>query len=226
MKILPFGVAVIEDDTHISKWVEQHGRLNIAEEMLAPFLKYVAPGSIVIDAGAMIGDHTVTYSEWVGERGRVIAFEPNPAAYECLIHNTSGMANVGCYRAGLSDADGETAMHVDKNAGRSHLGDGDGDRVLLMTLDSLELSDVSFIKIDVEGFESRVIAGAKDTIMNNRPAMLIEVNEGALRRAGSSREWLVDLIRGMEYKTELTDKRHSWNDLQYDVICLPAEGVK
>lgn len=219
-KVLPFGVMVIDGDTHISKWVEQSGKLRIAEKMLAPFRKYIPVGGTVVDAGAMIGDHTATYADWVGEEGHVIAFEPNPEAFECLSHNVQGMSQVELNRVGLSDAQSWVSICIDANAGASHLADGVGS-IRVVDLDHFNLIWLDFFKLDVEGFETRALRGAKETIARLKPAMLIEVNDGALVRAGSSREELLDLIGGYGYKVTITETGIKWTDPQYDILCTP-----
>lgn len=53
-----------------------------------------------------------------------------------------------------------------------------GDRALLVTLDSLKVSRISFIKIDVEGYENQVLDGAVETIKRDRPTILCEILGG------------------------------------------------
>lgn len=224
MKILPNGVAVIEGDSHISKWVEQHGTLAIAEDMLKPFKKYVPEGTTVVDAGANIGDHTVTYSRWVGREGMVAAFEPNDVAYECLVHNTSELSNVLQINTGLSDSFKMAGLIADTNAGASYMTE-EGMNANTAQLDFYEFRNVSFIKIDVEGYEVKVLKGAKVTTAKYRPVMLIEVNYSALVRAGSCVRELFDLIHSMDYMIEMTDPRIDWLEPQYDILCRPMERV-
>jgi len=85
MKILRNDLAVLENDTHISKWVEQHNSL-IHNKSLAQELKfYLRKDMTVVEIGAFIGDNTAflkDLSKWV------ISFEPNPEAFECLEHNS------------------------------------------------------------------------------------------------------------------------------------------
>lgn len=219
-KILHFGVMVIEGDTHISNWVEQHGKLRIAEEYLAPFQKYVPVGGTVVDAGAMIGDHTATYADWVGEEGRVIAFEPNPEAFGCLSHNVQSMSSVELNRAGLSDTPSWVAMCISENSGASHLVDCEGP-VRVVDLDHFNLTRLDFMKMDIEGFETRALRGARETIARLKPVLLIEVNEGALIRAGSSREELLKTIQDYGYTSTITGPGINWSDTEYDVLCLP-----
>ena len=220
MKILPFGVAVIEGDTHISKWVEESGSISIADAYLQQFSSLIRPGSVVIDAGAMIGDHTSFYAK---HQCSVFAFEPNPQAFECLEYNSRNLDNVSCFNCALSDSAEEIEISVLENAGASYLHrefDG-GVKVKTSPLDDFAIKNISFIKIDVEGFEPFVLFGAQKTISESRPFMLIEVNSWALERSGSSRSELMWLIDSMGYDSRITDSKIAPEEPQYDVICTP-----
>ena len=221
MKLLDCGVAVLVGDTHISSWVIDHNRLDIAEEMLRPFHQYVPEGGTVIDVGASIGDHTITYAQWVGKDGLVAAFEPHAQAYECLLHNTKHLPQVLQVQCGLSDTDGEVGIVMQDNSGASYITESEGG-ISVAPLDSYEF-DAHFIKIDVEGYEVRVLRGAEETINRCRPVMLIEVNSTALERAGSSQQELIELILSYGYNISMIDSRIPWSDPQYDVLCLPTE---
>lgn len=218
MKILPCGVAVVEGDTHIAKWVEQSNTLKIAAAMLEPFKQYVPEGGIVYDIGANIGDHAATYAEWVGIHGVVYAFEPNPTAFECLEFNSR--PPIMPMQVALSDKDGLTSLVISDNVGASHLVDVEG-TIPTFALDHIDLQSPNFIKIDVEGYETKVLRGGVECITNCKPVMLIEVNEGALVRAGSSVAELLDLIESYGYNMRITDASLKYTYPQYDIICLP-----
>jgi len=223
MKILKNGIAILEHDTHIGRWVQKKGKLAIAKRLLRPLRKYIPHGATVVDAGANIGDHSATYSRYVGEHGRVFAFEPNPDAYDCLAYNMDSYGNVYCVRKALSDHTGEIPMVLEQNVGASYLSDSGSVVVQSTTLDIYELSRVDFFKIDVEGHECAVLNGAAKTIRSCRPVMLIEVNHGALERASSSANELIELIKSFGYSIERTDPRIDWTDPQYDVVAVPND---
>lgn len=217
MKILPNNIAIIESDTHISKWVQEHGTLAIAEPMLRAFRHLIPIGGTVLDIGANIGDHTATLSDYVGRNGMVHCFEPNPEAYECLVHNIVALnLRASANPIALSDREGEGSLHKLVNAGASYLEEGSG--FPLATLDSFALGP-DFIKIDVEGYETFVLMGGAKTIRKHKPAMLIEVNRMALERAGSSRDALFSLLRSFGYSIVREDPRLAWEEEQYDIIC-------
>jgi len=222
MKILPFDVAVIENDTHISKWVQQAKTIEIAKDWPISLYKHLIPqGGVVVDAGAFIGDHTVTYAKLVGGSGKVYAFEPNPIAFECLKYNTRNLG-VACYQAGLGD-DVLRGLSVvqDANSGASHLALSDTREVIIKTLDN-ELKHegrLDFIKMDVEGFEVFALEGARSLIRRFRPVMFIEVNPGALNRAGTSWQALYAIIGELGYSIRIVPHTAKDGDAQYDILC-------
>jgi len=227
LKILPNGIAVIEKDTHISAWVQEHGKLSIAEDMLLPFKKYIPLNGTVIDVGASIGDHTITYAEWVGTGGTVVAFEVNPRAYVCLQHNTKYLPQVLPIKTGLSNVEDKVTLVELNNSGAAYLSsDKSKTKVPVTTLDSYEFEDVDFMKIDVEGYEVKVLEGAIKLIEDSRPVILIEVNRYTLERAGTSADALLSLLTELGYSMEITDSRIPWSDPQFDLICIPLERVK
>jgi FkbM family methyltransferase len=213
MKFLPNGIAVIEGDTHISKWVEDEGRLDHDQYALPIILEHIKDGDVVVDAGAFIGDHTIAYAKAVGSNGTVMAFEPNPAAYECLVHNCP---NVFAFNFGLGDKSEELKLAIDINAGASHVGDGD-QVIKVRQLDSIPFKRLDFIKIDVEGFELMALHGAKKTIEAHRPAMWIEINVHALKRQGVVPVQIFEMLHDIGYEIKMYPEE---GGMQYDILCI------
>ena len=213
------AVYIIDGDTHISKWVEQSGRLDHDQNTLPLLVPYL--GGTVIDVGAFIGDHTEFYCQ---HSGTVYAFEPNPLAFECLHRNMEEHNNVRCFRVALGAASGSASVVENANAGMATLVDGTD--VPVVTLDSMNLSDVSFIKIDAEGWECDVLEGARDTITRCRPTMLIEVNESALKGRGRSPAELITKIEGMRYSLRNVYPGQKMSGPQYDALCHPLVYAK
>lgn len=218
MKITDFGVAVVEGDTHIGAWVQQHRSLRIAKDMCRPFKRYIPTYGTVVDGGANIGDHTIEYAMMVGERGSVLAFEPNAAAMECLTYNLRNYPQVRFIQSGLGESKYGARLHRSPNVGASHLAKSDDAEISVIALDELNLSELHFMKLDIEGFETFALQGAKDTIARCRPVMLLEVNTGALERAGSSEAELLDLLLSYGYRYNSVDGS---TGVQYDIECFP-----
>lgn len=221
--------AVIEGDTHISKWAVESGRLDHDQSALSRIIPFIPPGGVVVDAGAFIGDHTVAYAKRVGIEGEVHALEPNEEAYACLRFNTRDYRWVRTYCSGLSDGFGIASIARDQNAGASHLVEKAHDElppptdqkvIHLTSLDAWGLEQLNFLKLDIEGFEAKALMGAQETLYSCQPVMVIEVNDGALRRQGSSAEKLLALIDRLEYNYRNIYEGKACTGPQFDVICF------
>ncbi len=140
---------------------------------------FVGNGQRAIDIGANVGIYTYALSKLYNY---VEAFDPVPEYCE-LLHK-SQFDNVTIHNIGLSDHSGLMHIHIPsrgiygESASFLDLGfDNVKLEVEVRTLDEYQFSDVSFIKIDVEGYEAVVIDGAKQTIINNKPIMLVEIEQ-------------------------------------------------
>lgn len=215
MKILPNGIAVIEGDGWISKWVEMHGRLDHDQWLLSQVSQYIFEGDTVVDIGANIGDHTKAYLDYVGPSGKVYAIEPNPIAFECLQHNCPAAE---LYNVALGDIDQSACRLVteNNNIGATYTIVDDSGGVKVMMLDELPLRRCDYIKIDVEGFECSVLSGGEATIKRFNPIMLVEVTANNLLRQGKSEKELLEIIKDFGYSTRILQPD---SPLQYDLLC-------
>ena len=216
MKITDKNIAIIEDDTHISYWVEESGRLDHDNYALPIILEHINPGNTVVDAGAFIGDHTIAYCNAVGSTGEVYAFEPNTKAYECLEYNCK---TAKTYNLGLSNKAETVYYSEDKNAGAGRIlrDVTTSTQIKTITLDSLKLKALDFLKIDVEGYEVGVLEGAALTITKYRPKMWIEINGGALAQQGKTATDIESFLSNLNY----TYTAYPEVGDQYDLLCIP-----
>ena len=221
LKLTPEGVCVFKEDTHLSRWVEEHKSL-LAGAWL-PFLEeHIHPGSVVIDIGASIGDHTLASAQRVGPTGTVFAFEANDVAAEALTYNLREYPQVIIYNQALGDLLGWARIVRLPNVGASYLlDDPDGD-IPYLSLDYIADRDewmdakIDFIKLDAEGWEPRILAGASRLIAKHRPVMWIEINRLVLPRQGSSPEALLAQLDAMGYQTFPQPEAP-----EYDTLALP-----
>ena len=139
-----------------------------------------------IDIGANKG----LYS-WLLSRlsDRVQAVEPNPKIYALL--KGAVPANVAIHKIALSNKNGEADLILPihrtgrySNQGVTHQTRKLGAeqefglvKVARKRLDGYEFTNVSFVKIDVEGYELEVNEGAREMLTRERPALLIEIEE-------------------------------------------------
>jgi FkbM family methyltransferase len=145
-------------------------------------------GGDFVDVGAHVGMYAVTAALAVGGRGRVLAFEPNPAARAQLEANLALNAarNVVVSPKAVGDAAGEAVLHVPATPDPSfsslepgRFAEGEPVAVETTTVDreveALALRP-AVVKVDVEGAELAVVAGMERTL-ETRPALLAEVSE-------------------------------------------------
>lgn len=227
MKITRFGHAVIEGDTHLGKWVEQLGTIDHGQNIEQRFREYFGEGDTVIDVGACIGDHTVPYAQIVGPEGRVIAFEPNPIAWECLVHNTQCYPWIEKYRYGLAERVDVLGIIPQANLGATFLTEltpDSGAAISTCPLDGFDIQECAFIKIDVEGLELGVLKGARETLRRCRPVIMMEVIEHHQKRAGFSANhlfvWLQNNLEDYVIDPPCHDGR-----AQYDLVATPKERL-
>jgi FkbM family methyltransferase len=153
--------------------------------------RMVSRGDVVIDIGAADGVYAERMLQLVGKHGFVYAIEPNSAQYPGLRRVGRRRRNFCLFPVAVSDRPGSANFFVPIHDGTTHKGLGSLDhhsaastemelRVRLELLDVLladEARPISFIKIDVEGHERAVVAGAQGLIERSRPAMLIEIEQ-------------------------------------------------
>jgi FkbM family methyltransferase len=184
-----------------------------------PYLRGCATeGGTVIDVGANIGFHTLESALVVGPAGRVIAIEAAPPHAEALRKSLelNAMRNVVLVEAAVGDRTGEALLALPNsgNLGMFTLGpvsSNEAYTVPLTTLDDIlsrqPLSSIDLIKIDIEGSEHAALRGAAGTLRTHKPAVLIELNESALRRCGASSQQVKTLLREAGYRGWLIGRR-------------------
>ena len=179
------------NDQYIGRSFDRYGEYSHGEALL--FAQIIKPGSFVVDVGANIGAHTVFFANLVGHRGHVVAIEPQRTIYHLLCANLAlnELSNVHTIFAGAGRAQGRAHVRAfdynePGNFGGVALVDRGGEPIDLISIDSLQLPQCNFIKIDVEGYKSAVIAGAVETIAHFKPILYVE----------NDRRWQsADLIR-------------------------------
>jgi FkbM family methyltransferase len=139
------------------------------------------PGMRAVDVGANIGYYLLLLESTVGPRGSVLCFEPEPANLRELEGNVrlNGFANAQIFAAAVGAEDGMATLRAGINAAITEDGAGDF-TVPLVRLDSALTGPVDFVKIDVEGWEGQVLAGARRLLRQHRPALWVEVHPGFL----------------------------------------------
>jgi FkbM family methyltransferase len=183
----------------------------------------VQKGDVVWDVGANVGFYTTIFSELVGEKGLVFAFEPSIANLKELKKNTGSSSNSQIVSLALADRNGTVSFYQgeDDLGATSRVLDEkdplqrDSGSVETRTGDScIELGLVrqpNVVKIDVEGFELDVLNGMKGCIASPElRVLLIEVHFGLLAKRGRTNapKEIEQLIRGAGFSCHWSDASH------------------
>lgn len=221
----PEGYWVIKGESHLNGWVRQSKRLDHDFGFVSEICSHIKRGSLVVDVGANIGDHTIAYIEAAGPHGLVIAYEPHPLAFECLWRNCRSSINI---RTALGNSLGNVSFARDEmNVGASYISYSGTHTVALTTLDSemhrlsnqIGSRQLSLIKIDCEGYELEILKGARQTILSHKPIMVAELNKGALERAGTSQQEVLDYVQELGYRIQF--RGGGIGSAQPDLFCFP-----
>ena len=131
-------------------------------------LEYVKQWRVCLDIGSNIGQWTRPLAKRFES---VVCFEPNPNFRECFNKNIDDN-NVVLWPVGLSDKE-----HKAKQGFNSTVLQNEEGEIHCRTLDSFGLTNVDFVKIDVDGFEIPLLNGAKQTLIKNNPVINIEMKK-------------------------------------------------
>lgn len=179
-----------------------HGRFEPNLQTLCR--RVLSDGAVAMDVGANIGATALIMSAFVG-KGRVIAVEPGPKAFAALCENVraNGAGAVECHNVALSSDGGRTVFLEDSSFGHLDLdaspGLDDPRAVAVRTLDdlveSLGLQRLDFLKIDTEGFEPQVLAGAQAALARFAPIIYLELNAWTLMAHGGNN--MLEFLRAL-----------------------------
>jgi FkbM family methyltransferase len=205
------GYWLLKNDQSISKEVKRHGKLGYDKDFInLPELNAMPKGSWVIDVGAFIGDTT---SIFLDKGFNVVAFEPQKDAYECLKHNCPESINFNVAlgngsKVGLYNSDGGNM------GGRPIVKDGDlRSEYLNNFYDDVIPKDVSiFLKLDAEGFEPAILAGATDLLESQYLKHIVcEFNPNALALLGYTCDDILKYLPNWEYREIFRYYDQNWD---------------
>lgn len=175
--------------------------------------QFLKPGMAVIDIGANIGLHSLSFSRRIGPHGKVIAVEASPGIADRLLQNldSNRVANVTVEMVALGANSGFVKVCQNRtDSSRSFVSTvtteepESGPVVPVSTLDDLfakyDLNYVDFVKIDVEGFEGQVIQGASNCLKEQKIGVLqLEMDNLSLSRNDTSPERIAKSLRDARY---------------------------
>lgn len=187
-------------------------------EVIESFRSVLRPGMTVVDVGANTGMYSVVAGFLVGEKGRVVAIEPQPGIVDLLKKNVklNGLENVLTMEIALGEQagsgrlwqpsstnDGQATLRLQKD--EQHCGDPVDVHIeaLSTVLANADTTEVDVLKIDVEGAELTVLKGFGDFLEHRPPAYIfIECIDEHLRRFETSSEELFRFLEHYSYGVE------------------------
>ena len=157
-------------------------------EKFSAIENFVKKGMTFLDVGANKGDFSLFVGNIVGPSGKVVAFEPEPSNCKWIRKSIqiNQLNNINLLEIALSNEDEERELYLGKKSGWHTLVEGAMDRnegkinvntqKLDSLFDSLNLSCVDAMKIDVEGAEFEVILGGENIIKKFRPVIFMDLH--------------------------------------------------
>jgi FkbM family methyltransferase len=205
----------------------------------------VKPGQTVLDVGANIGAHTLTLARLVGTTGRVIAFEPTNYAFDKASKNIklnpTLAKSIKLEQILLSEYDdhavpgtlysswplvGDEKLH-EKHCGLAKGTSGASATTLDEYLLSHNIGKVHFIKLDVDGYECKVLRGASELLKKQKPVIVMELCPYVLKEHGETLEELVRILdlAGYRLYEETTEKELPLDPGKLDQLVPDASGI-
>lgn len=154
-------------------------------------------GDTVIDIGANVGEFSVSVANLAG---RIVAFEPDPAAFKCLEKNCASHPTISTCNIALSNETGETPFYLSTKGADSSLVEPERytKRISVSTttlddaLATMGITRVDFLKVEAEGWEPEILEGAADTLKHTQK---IAVDAGPERKGQTTIDEVSSILK-------------------------------
>lgn len=232
-----FYNVLLEADIH--DYMGHYLYFNFKDQGHDSLFRLVKESQIILDIGTNIGSTMLRFLSEVGINGFVYGFEPDPINFQEATKNLSlnNFRNYKLFNLGLGNEKGSLSMvtPVESNRGGNRISIKDSvdsaNKVEIVTLDSLnldkEINKIDLVKIDVEGFELKVLEGGIDLIKKFRPIFFIELDNNNLKEVGDSASDLIEFLNSLNYSIthsltkEPVDKNYDFANCHFDIIAKP-----
>ena len=212
-------------------WISPGG-MKREQSIAQRFRDYIHPGDTVVDVGANVGVYTMLAAELVGRSGHVHAFEPDPQSMSYLLMTVNRnrlTERVTLWNVAASDRAAKGQLYLDLKTARTTSLNADAYSpdaqirqplvVSTARLDDLITQPPQFLKIDVEGAELAVLAGAAGLLREHHPVLLVEVLPDNLPS-------VTDLLVPLGYSLADAGSGAPLGTGEYtgDVVAVPQDG--
>ena len=175
------------------------------------YRRAIKPGTTVVDIGSNVGFYAALFSHLVGERGKVICFEPDPINFSHLRETTRNFANVSLHNLAIGENNCRLKLFLSEKMNVDHRTYDAGDGRPAIEVDCVALDSffpkeqsIDALKIDIQGFDYYAVRGMKETLHRcPRLTMVGEFWPFGLQKAGvQPREYLA-FVRELGFKVVL-----------------------
>lgn len=151
----------------------------------------IKKGDVIVDCGAYVGDFALYAAKAVGEKGKILAFEPDPKNYKKLLENMklNSLSNLTVIEKGVWSS---------RTSSRG--------MALTSLDDELKSEKINFIKMDVEGAEIEAVKGAKNILRDNKVNLAIASYHMVNGKKTYSR--LEEMLSEFDYETNTSYPEH------------------
>ena len=229
------GIKYILD---ISDMVEWYIYFGFKEPSRQSLYKLIHKGYTFFDIGTNIGEVSLNAAKRVMD-GQVYSFEPDKENFKKLQQNLklNNYKNIHPINKGLGDKSDILQIEVfdQKNKGMNRIVNNPNNSdstfsIEIITLDQFieenKVNKIDLIKIDVEGYEMRVLLGAKKSIADFKPTFFIEIDDNNLKRQNNSARELIQFLENRNYNIKncetgnLITSNSNFNNCHFDIICI------
>lgn len=227
-------------DVYVGRALFKYGECS--EKECETLSKLLLPGKDVVEIGANIGCHSIPLAKLVDQLGgRLLAVEPQPFIFQNLCANfaLNGLNNVRAENVACGDVSAWVSFsppsyHTENNFGGISMREDDSGniKVRCMPLDELIPGDfdVGLLKIDVEGFELKVLMGASETITRCRPFIYVENDRLEKSKPLIEYLWSIDYLLWWDAPVLFNENNYFGvkeniyaNVASFNMLCLPRE---
>jgi len=230
----------IKLNLNISDYIQHYIYFSLKDVSHDKLLELLDKNAVVLDVGGNIGYTALRMAQIVGEGGKIYTFEPDPLNYSNLTKNLSlnSFKNIFASNIGLGAEYKQVKLFVNTESNRggnriNELADSNFEIVKIVPLDRFvadnSIDKIDLIKIDVEGYELKVLKGANEILRKHRPLLFIEFDNYNLTQQNDSAKELIAYLKEFNYKishAETGDEITGANlatylDQHFDIVCRP-----
>ncbi len=153
------------------------------EYVIDNYTEYIN-GKIVLDIGANIGNHSMFFQKYA-KPSHIHAYEPHPETFKTLKRNIEinfWKDNISTHNLAVGDVNSNgniTGFNI-HNTGATTISESDNGNSSIIRIDDQNYDGtVGLMKIDVEGFEAKVIKGSEKLIIRDKPLIMIEIYDNS-----------------------------------------------